>query len=189
MDRGASGSGIASLPAPGVASDPSNIPTQGVPRAASRPGSNSVGDEIAAARRDARDLDAAANRSEVDCSYIVRMLDTCKEDQERLQIKLNNALEHADGMEHLDDFIAVNDELVSLDDWRMKKAAQKFMHGSSVELTAASQMGSNHLYAQVVAAVGPGDGDGCSIKDLLADCCTMMLDGDKPTVTIIHGLL
>ena len=63
------------------------------------------------------------------------------------------------------------------------------LHGSSVGLKAASQMGSNHPYAQAAAAASPGDREGCSIEDLLYECCTAMLDQDFAKVFSLSEVL
>lgn len=115
--------------------------------AASRPADVSSSDGISNARRDAKDLQAASRQREVDGDYLRHMLEACKRDQETLQVKLNNALENADGVENLEQLFSANDELVSainagkeaLQREKKKKQKQKVLEGPTIELLVENE--------------------------------------------------
>jgi hypothetical protein len=133
---------------PGTAS----APTPGVPTTAATGSSENAGDDMVQAHRDAQNLKAEARRrQDVDIEYVAQMLDTCKKDQEKLQEKLNNALENADGIENLEELFAVNDELVSAIDAGKdvltrtpkksppKKSKQKIIEGPTINLLVQNE--------------------------------------------------
>jgi hypothetical protein len=114
---------------------------------ASRPANVSSSDEISSARRDAQDLQVAAGQREVDGDYLRHMLEVCKKDQETLQVKLNNALENADGVENLEQLFSANDALVlainagkePLKREKKKKQKQKVLDGPTIELLVQNE--------------------------------------------------
>jgi len=115
--------------------------------AASRPGTAVSSNDVTDAHRDSQDLQAAARAKEVDGDYIRHMLEVCKKDQEKLQVKLNNALENPDGMQNLEQLFTVNDELVSavnagkeaLKREKKKKQKQKVLDGPTIELLVQNE--------------------------------------------------
>jgi hypothetical protein len=72
-----------------------------------------VGNEIPIAKEHAAALLKASNQSDVDHQTIREMLETCKADQEKLQLMLSNALEHADAIDNLEELFSVNDGICS----------------------------------------------------------------------------
>jgi hypothetical protein len=82
---------------------------------ASRPGAVVVAakNDVQKAKENAQALLLAAGKRGIDGKAVNEKLDACKKDQERLQLKLNNALEEADAIENLEELFSVNDKICS----------------------------------------------------------------------------
>eukprot|EP00980_Cylindrotheca_fusiformis_P029822 scaffold23911_cov127-Cylindrotheca_fusiformis.AAC.2 len=114
---------------------------------ASRPTDVASSNEISQARRDANDLQGASKQKEVDGDYLRHLLELCRKDQQTLQVKLNNALENANGVENLEQLFSANDELVAAIDLgndalkreKRKKQKQKVIDGPTIELLVQNE--------------------------------------------------
>eukprot|EP00934_Nitzschia_sp_Nitz4_P002509 Nitzschia sp. Nitz4//scaffold39_size137210//43905//51277//NITZ4_003195-RA/size137210-augustus-gene-0.188-mRNA-1//-1//CDS//3329550371//2499//frame0 len=71
------------------------------------------GSEVRTAKTNSTALLQAAKTSELDVGLVNELLETCKKDQEKLQLRLNNALEEAEEVENLEELFAVNDGICS----------------------------------------------------------------------------
>lgn len=127
-------------------STPQNPPTG---RSATRTASIAVaaGNEVVLARENSQTLLEAARQQEVDVNVVVDLLDNCKSDQEKLQLKLNNALEEADAIENLEELFAVNDGILKainaahdvLKREKQKSKKKKSMEGPTIELLVENE--------------------------------------------------
>ena len=89
-----------------------------------------AGDDVPRAKVHAHELLKAAKLTEIDGPAIRELLEKCKADQEKLQLKLSNALEEADAIEDLEELFAVNDGICTAIDagneaLKKEKAQQK----------------------------------------------------------------
>lgn len=156
LDRNLSTSGAASVGSASAGNTSVGSTSIGVsavastspPAVASSPlGTTVSSGDVTDAHRDSQDLQAAARAKEVDGDYIRHMLEVCKKDQEKLQLKLNNALENPDGMQNLEQLFTVNDELLSavnagkeaLKREKKKKQKQKVLDGPTIELLVQNE--------------------------------------------------
>lgn len=103
-------------------------------------------DDITDAHRDSQNLETAARATDADGEYIRHMLEVCKKHQEKLQVKLNNALENPDGT-CLEKLFTANDELVAalkagneaLKKERKMKEKHNFLDGPTIELLVQNE--------------------------------------------------
>lgn len=72
-----------------------------------------AGDDVKAAKANSKALFDLARQKDIDGKIVREMLENCKQDQEKLQLKLNNALEEADAIDNLEELFAVNDGICS----------------------------------------------------------------------------
>ena len=69
------------------------------------------GELLQDAKENIRSLLTATKSSDIDASQIRELLECCKKDQEKLQVKLSNALEEADAIDNLEELFGLNDEI------------------------------------------------------------------------------
>lgn len=72
-----------------------------------------TGNDVSVAKEHAQALLDAAKQVEIDGINLRNLLSFCKADQEKLRLKLSNALEEADAIDNLEELFAVNDEICS----------------------------------------------------------------------------
>lgn len=73
----------------------------------------SVEKQVVLAKEHANALERSARKGDTNVDELRNMLDTCKVDQERLQLKLSTALEEAGAIDNVEELFAVNDRLCS----------------------------------------------------------------------------
>ncbi len=108
-----------------------------------------TGNEVPIAKEHAQALIKAAKQITFDGSTVHTLLEMCKADQEKLQLKLSNALEEADAIENLEELFAVNDEICvainagnqALEREKMlsKKKKKKSMDGPAIQLLVENE--------------------------------------------------
>lgn len=108
-------------------------------------------DDVLVAKINSQKLLAAAAKKDrdFDADYVREMLDVCKKDQERLQLKLSNAVEETDAIGNIEELFAVNDGICSAIDAgkeamkrvkeRTKKKKSKSMQGPTIELLVENE--------------------------------------------------
>ncbi|KAL3922924.1 MAG: hypothetical protein SGILL_001946 [Bacillariaceae sp.] len=88
----------------------------------------------------------ASKARDVDFGLVRTLLDNCKKDQEKLQVKLSTALEEADAIDNLEELFAVNDGICSAieagnDALKKEKAKgrKKSMEGPTIEVLVQNE--------------------------------------------------
>ena len=119
--------------------------------AAQNPGAvaRAAGNEVELARANLQILLKAANKKgkDFDVEHVRGMLEVCKVDQERLQLKLNNAFEGSGGSENVEELLAINDGICNaiengkdaLKRIKEKKKKNRSVEGPTIDVLVQNQ--------------------------------------------------